>query len=229
MKFKFNVWEKIKEVWSIYKQNLRTLLVMAIITYVVGLVGFKDNWFISILFYLVSILIFYVWVQLSFALIEKRKFNPFSKEALPTLKQYWNLLKTVILQVLILLGGFLLFIIPGIYFSGRLMFAPYISIEKNQGARKSIKESWDMTKGNGWRIFWKSFLIGLFMVAGILVFFVGALITYPISYIVLVILYREFLKFKNGSPSDVKNENDSKVETVKDIPTDTVKEEVKEI
>lgn len=219
MKFKFNVCEKIKEVWPIYKENFWTLFAMTIITIVVSVINSKDNWIITLLSYVVSILIFYVWVRLSFALTEKNKFNPFSKQALPTIEQFWNLFKTVILYTIIIFAGILLFVIPGLYLSGRLIFAPYISIEKNQGARKSIKESWEMTRGNGWRIFWKVLLIGLFVFVGVLIIFIGAFITYPIGIMLLVMLYHEFAKFKNDSP----------VEVVDKIPESSIKEEAKEI
>jgi len=135
----------------------------------------------------------------------------------------------MILYSLCILGGLILFIIPGLYLSGRLMFAPYLSVEKTQGARKSIKESWEATRGNGWKIFWKAFVVGLFMMVGFLAFVVGALITYPVGFIVMVMLYREF--FKNGSKvsTDDKDKTTVEAEVVKEVPKDAVKEEVKEI
>lgn len=229
MQFTFKIGNKIKEAWPIYKENLGTLLLMTVITLIVKMVSSNDNFIIEILSIVVGVLVFFVWVRLVFALLEKKKFNPFSKAALPSLKQYWNLLKTVILYSLCILGGIILLIVPGLYFSGRLMFAPYLSIEKNQGARKSIEESWEMTKGNGWRIFWKSFLIGLFILVGFLALFVGAFITYPVGFIVLVMLYREFSK-ANTQASSAKAENVTiEAEVVKEAPENAVKEEVKEI
>ena len=42
-----------------------------------------------------------------------------------------------------------------------------MSIDKGQGAVMSIKGAWEITKGYGWYIFWKTFVIGLFAVVGI--------------------------------------------------------------
>ena len=53
-----------------------------------------------------------------------------------------------------------------------------------------------MTKGYGWKLFWKSFIIGLFIALGFLALFIGSFITYPIGLIVMVVMYREFKKFK---------------------------------
>ena len=234
MKLKFKVCQKIKEAWPIYKENLSALLLMTIITLIVSMISSRDHFIVGLLSFVVGVLVFYVWIRLAFALLEKKKFNPFSKEALPTLKQYWNLLKTVLLYYVCVLGGLVLLVVPGLYFTGRLMFAPYLSVEKNQGARKSIKESWDATKGNGWIIFWKSLLIGLFMLVGFIAFFVGSLITYPIGIIVMVMLYREFFKTQpqasgNASDNTEAEKVEPKVEIVKDVPENVVKEEIKDV
>lgn len=151
--------------------------------------------------YVVSILISYMWIRFVLNLIDKKDANPFKKESFPTLSQYWNLFKTMIIYSLCVLVGFILFIVPGFYVAGRLLFAVYISIEKNQGARVTIKEAWRMTEGYGWILFWKSFVIGLFIALGFIAFFVGSFITYPMGMIVMGMLYRDFLKMKSAQPS----------------------------
>lgn len=237
MQFTFKVGSKIKEAWPIYKENLGTLLLMSVVTFIVSMISSDSNFIIEILSFVVSALVFYVWTRFIFALLEKKKFNPFSKVALPSLLQYWNLIKTVIVYSLCILGGMILLIVPGLYFIGRLAFAPYLSVEKNQGARKSIKESWEATRGNGWKIFWKSLLIGLFMLVGFLALFLGIFITYPLGLILMIMLYREFFKpiaqpsvnVGDSPKTGTTESNEPKVEVVKDLPNDTVKEEVKEI
>lgn len=229
MQFTFKIGSKIKEAWPIYKENLVNLLLMTVVVLVVSMMSSRDSWIISLLSYIVSTLVFYVWLRFALALIEKKKFNPFSKEALPSIEQYWNLLKTMILYSLCIIGGFILFIVPGLYFSGRLMFAPYLSVEKNQGARKSIKESWEATRGNGWKIFWKAFVIGLFMMVGFLALFIGAFITYPVGLIVMIMLYREFFKNNVQGSTNSDEKVTTKAEVVKEVPENAVKEEVKQI
>lgn len=198
MTFTFKVWQKIKEAWPIYKQHFGTILIMSIVTLLAQFIGGMDeNFGLMLILYVVNLLITYIWVKYLLALIDKKEFNPFSKEALPTLMQFWNLIKTIILYMVFVIAGFILLIIPGFYVTGRLMFAVYIQIEKNQGARLTIRETWEMTRGYGWKIFWKSFLIGLFMALGFIAFFIGSFITYPLGMIVLMMMYREFTKFKS--------------------------------
>lgn len=198
MTFTFKVWQKIKEAWPIYKQHFGTILIMSIVTMLAQFIGgVDDNFGLMLILYVVNLLITYVWVKYLLALIDKKEFNPFSKEALPTLMQFWNLIKTIILYMVFVIAGFVLLIIPGFYVTGRLMFAVYIQIEKNQGARLTMRETWEMTRGYGWKIFWKSLLIGLFMALGFIAFFIGSFITYPLGMIVLMMMYREFKKFKS--------------------------------
>jgi uncharacterized membrane protein len=195
MKFTFKIGSKIKEVWSLYKKHFTNFLLLTIITFVIQFFGSQDNWILTLILNLINLLLSYVWIRSILSLIDKKEFKPFSHEMTPSMEQYWNLLKTTILYSLCVLAGFILLVIPAFYVTGRLMFSVYLSIEKNQGARKSIKESWNMTRGYGWKLFWKSFVIGLFMVIGFVAFFVGSFITYPIGMVVLIMMYREFSLF----------------------------------
>jgi len=228
MQFTFKIGAKIKEAWPIYKENFGTLLLLTVITAIVKIIGSSDNWTLIILSFIVGLLLSYIWIRFILDLVDKKESNPFSKKAIPTFLQFWNFIKTVILSSLCILAGFILFIVPGLYISGRLMFAIYLSIEKNQGARVTIKEAWNMTKGYGWKLFWKSFVIGLFMVAGFIVFFVGGLITYPLGLIVLIMMYNEFLRMKMQFPlntAPISANTDEKKEEVKEDIQEEKKEE----
>lgn len=197
MKFTFKIGNKIKEAWPLYKEHLGTFLLMMIITMVVQSIGSsKDNWVFAVISYIVSLLLAYVWTRFALGLIDKKVINPFSREAFPPFSQFWNLFKTIILYSLCVMGGFILLIIPGFYIIGRLLFAIYLSVEKNQGAIVTIKEAWKMTEGYGWKLFWKSFVIGLFIILGFIAFIIGLFITYPIGIIVMAMMYREFSKMK---------------------------------
>lgn len=200
MNFTFKIGQKIKEAWPLYKEHFGALLLMTLLTFAVAGVGQKEDFALSIIVTIVNIVLSYIWMRLILSLIDKKEFNLFSKD-LPTLGQLWNFIKTSILYGLCVIGGLILLIVPGFYFAGRLMFAVYISVEKNQGARLSIKESWEMTRSYGWKLFWKSFVIALFMAVGFLALFVGSFITYPIGFMLMIMMYREFIKFKSQNIS----------------------------
>jgi len=48
--------------------------------------------------------------------------------------------------------GFLLFILPGLYISARLMFAPYIGLMENRPILDSVKKAYEITEGKGWKL-----------------------------------------------------------------------------
>lgn len=223
MEFTFKIWASIKEFWPLYKKHFWSLFLMMIITMVVQFVGDKDNFPLMLVSFIVSLLISYIWIRFILNLIDKKDSNLFSKDVLPSLDQFWNFFKTLILYTLCVIGGFILFIVPGLYISGRLAFAIYLSVEKNQGGIATIKEAWKMTEGYGWIIFWKNFLIGLFIVVGFLVFFVGSFVTYPLGIMVMILMYREFYKFKMQN-----KEVPPTPEVVPELPKEITPEEIKQ-
>jgi len=219
MEFSFKIGQKIKEAWPIYKAHFSAFLIMMLAMSGLQYLGTKDNFIVTIVYYLVLVFLMYVFIRFSVNLVDKKENNSFSKEMFPSVNQYWNLLKTMILSLLCIMGGFLLLIVPGFYLAGRLVFANYISVDKNKGGRASIKESWEITKDYGWKLFWKSLVIGLFVALGFIVFFIGSFITYPVGIIILLMMYREFYKMKSQKPKE-----EEKVEAKKDLPEENTKE-----
>ena len=204
MKFTFKIGSKIKEAWVLYKEHLKAFLLLTLVTLLVSFLRQDEGVILFIIIYIFNILFSYIWIRSTIELIDKKTFNPFSKEIFPSFLQFWNFIKTIFLSALCILAGFILFIIPGFYVAGRLIFSSYISAEKNQGARKTIKEAWNSTKGYGWKLFWKSFIIGLIIIVGFIALFFGVFITYPIGMILLSMLYREFSRIK---PIEIKEED----------------------
>ncbi len=78
-----------------------------------------------------------------------------------------NYLKIVLahlLMVSLIALGFVALIIPGIIIACRLAFVSYLVMDKNLEPIEAVEESWRMTRGYGWKIFWMailSFFIGL--------------------------------------------------------------------
>ena len=77
----------------------------------------------------------------------------------------------------------------------RLLPATYLSVDKGYGARKSISEAWKITEGKTLTILGKMIVIGLFGISGVILLFVGLIVTYPISMFLIVMFYRYLVKF----------------------------------
>lgn len=82
-----------------------------------------------------------------------------------------------ILYGLMVFGGSLLFIIPGIYLGLRFGFYTFFIADKNAGIIDSLKRSWDATRNHGWQLFGVALLIPILMAVPILIFFVAPIIT----------------------------------------------------
>jgi len=100
---------------------------------------------------------------------------------------------TALLTGLIVLGGLLLLIIPGIFFGIRLKYATYLVIDKNLGPLEAIKGSWKITRGNVWNLFFLSILLGLINLLGLLCLVIGLFITVPLSMLATAFVYRKLL------------------------------------
>lgn len=68
-------------------------------------------------------------------------------------RKYLPMLAVFFIYYMIVLAGSLLLIIPGIFFLVRLILCDYGIMLEDEGIGGSIKRSWNITKGNWWRLF----------------------------------------------------------------------------
>ncbi len=66
--------------------------------------------------------------------------------------------------------GFILLIIPGLYLLGRLaLVAPSVADRSLYNPFEAIRTSWDLTRGNGWAIFFFLFLVAIVIIIAALI------------------------------------------------------------
>ncbi len=105
----------------------------------------------------------------------------------------WNYIVVVILMTLILVGGFLLLIIPGIIWGIKFQFAPLLVIDKGMGPIEALKKSSEMTKGIKWKLFNFGFFLFLINILGLLCLLVGVIVTALASSVAATYLYRKLV------------------------------------
>ena len=86
---------------------------------------------------------------------------------------YWNAVLANLLVGAIVIVGFFLLIIPGIYFACKLAFTPYLVVDQRMGVIEAVKESWRMTKGHAWTVFFIGLLAIPICVMGLICLIVG--------------------------------------------------------
>ncbi len=92
-------------------------------------------------------------------------------------KNYLNVVLASLLSGAIIVFGFFFLIIPGIVFACRLAFVPFLVMDKKLDPVKAVEESWRLTKGHGWRIFWMGIVAFFLIIAGLIVLIFGVFIS----------------------------------------------------
>ncbi len=110
---------------------------------------------------------------------------------------FWRYLGASILVGLIVFGGLLLLIVPGIIWAIKYQFALPLVVDKKLDVITAIKTSGTMTKGHkGW-LFGFAIVLGLLNIAGFLAFGVGLLFTIPITIMAQIYVYRQLESAKS--------------------------------
>ncbi len=81
-----------------------------------------------------------------------------------------NLLTTALIMM-----AMMFLIIPGIIVACRLAFVSYLVMDKKLDPIVAVEESWRMTKGHGWTIFFMGIVSLFIFLAGFILLFVGIL------------------------------------------------------
>lgn len=90
------------------------------------------------------------------------------------------LLIMFILMGVLIVGGLLLLILPGIYLAIAYSFAPYLIIEKGLGVWESLETSRKAITQYWWRYFGLMIVSGLLVIAGIIPLFIGLIWVLPL-------------------------------------------------
>lgn len=118
--------------------------------------------------------------------------------------QYPLLLKYIgasILFGLIVTGGLILLIIPGIMWAIKYAFFGFVMVDKHAGIMESLRASAKMTDGVKWELLGFGLLMGVINVLGALALFIGLFVTVPISLMASVFVYRKLESRLNQTPA----------------------------
>lgn len=99
--------------------------------------------------------------------------------------------------------GIIFLIIPGIIIGCRLAFVSYLVMDKKLDPIRAVEESWRLTRGHGWTIFFMAIVAFFLGIVGFAMLFVGIL---PVTMWVksaYASLYEAALQEKNAEPEPV--------------------------
>ena len=88
-------------------------------------------------------------------------------------ENYFYIVLANLLTTALVMMGMLILIIPGIIIGCRLAFVSYLVMDKKLDPIVAVEESWKLTKGHGWTIFFMGFVSFFIIVIGLCMCFVG--------------------------------------------------------
>lgn len=103
---------------------------------------------------------------------------------------FWRYLGASLLVGLIVFGGMLLFIIPGIYFAIRFSFVNNSIVDKRLTAMEALSYSSKLTLKNKWYLIGWGFLMFGINLLGVMALFIGLIFTIPFTALATMVLYR---------------------------------------
>lgn len=177
--------EIIKQSWQTYTQQFKKLwpymLFLFIPNLVLGLTGVASLYLdkyastgafvltnnIIVFAILVAGIIFTMWASMALAkylgqLITKKPVDGYRETFSATSHLIWPVIYTSLLVALIVLGGTILLIIPGIIFSIWFCFTYYTILFEEKRGVAALTASKSLVVGRWWSIFWRLFAPGFF-------------------------------------------------------------------
>jgi hypothetical protein len=198
----FSIDEALKFGWNTMKNNFwfffGILVVAWVVVYIPYIIGslLRNT---SFLFYLLFTLIGWaVQLMVSIGLIRiSLKFysgeTPEFNDLFRFKGYFWRYLGGSLLLAIMVMVGFMLFIIPGVIWAILFQFYAFLIIDKNLGIMDSFKRSGEITKSVRWKLLGFGLLLVLINYLGVLVFLVGLFATIPTTMLAYAWVYRKLL------------------------------------
>lgn len=123
-------------------------------------------------------------------------------------KEYHHLLSSESYHGICRIGGFLIFIIPGIYLALRLQFFQAFIIEENAGIIESLHKSWEITKGQALPLFILALVMIGILILGCILFGIGIFVAVPLIYMMYGYVFR-----KLNTPLQILNKQRGRIHT----------------
>ena len=199
---KFSMSEALRYGWDTAKSNLGFFIGLLIFVVIISsIINFEpklvtENFpILSITFGIVS---FVVDVLVNMGLIRialkfcDKKEATFS-DLISTLPLFFKFLFGWILYVLIVIGGFILLIFPGIIWGIKFQYFGYLIIDKDMDPIDALKKSSKITDGVKWDLFLFNIGLGVINVIGFLFIIIGLFISIPTTIVAFAYVYRNLL------------------------------------
>jgi len=105
--------------------------------------------------------------------------------------RFWRFVGASLLYGLIVVGGLLLLIVPGIYWAIKFQFCTFLVVDQESRVTESLRRSSKITESQRWHLLGFGLLLGLINIAGALALLIGLFVTIPLTMIGYTSVYRK--------------------------------------
>lgn len=194
MTFQFSVREAIKKAWYIFWKKPQFFISFGALFLLLNMISnIRNNTIVMIALIVAAIVWGYVQYAIGLASVDGNEDQLVVKKMhtfFPTWQHAVGLFAVGIVVSLLIVGGLILLVLPGIYIAVRLSCARYAYVDRKEGVLQALRYSWDITEGNFFVVLKTMLASAGIMIGGIILLFIGATVTYPISVIISASLYR---------------------------------------
>lgn len=206
---KFSIKDAFKKAWTITTEHIWILLgltsILGLISWILqmwfkGVENHRDSidiglGFVSlyVLTFLINILAQIGYTKILIKIYDGEEVNP--KDIFMYYDRAWKFVVGSILYGLIVTGGLILLIVPGIIWAIKYRYFSYFIIDKNMKPVAALRESAKITAGNKWKLLGFGLIIVVLNLLGLIFFGIGFLITMPLTTLASVHVY----KFLSGN------------------------------
>jgi uncharacterized membrane protein len=206
---KFSIEEAIMFGWETVKKNFTFFIGLFIIVFLIRIVAsfvfssIKEKdifyWLLYSLDIVLSMIISLGLIRVFLNFIDDTKSE--IKDLFSQYRLFFNYLIAYLVYLFIIFLGFVFLIIPGIYLMIRLQFFKYLIVDKKMKPMESLKKSWTMTNGSALNLFLFGVAVFFANLFGFIFFFVGLMVSVPVTMMASTFVYRKLLNQVNQTES----------------------------
>lgn len=186
--------EAISYGWTSVKKDFWYFVALSVIVMIISSIGSSNNSnsFWKLIGFVLSILTTCGQLTIMLSYLDGKKL-PLSKLVTST-QQFWRVLGASLLLAVVVIGGLILLIVPGVYFGLKYQFVLNLIIDKKLGIGAAFRESSRITKGRMMSLLGFNFLCFFVTLLGVLCLGVGVIVALPVVSLADVFIYRHLQK-----------------------------------
>ncbi|HUC02116.1 MAG TPA: hypothetical protein VMA75_04435 [Candidatus Paceibacterota bacterium] len=151
--------------WKLYKDRWKGLVEIALLPTLVMVLGYVLLWLGHPFSILGALVVFVGWFVFVFSVMpiifSIHHSTGVDASYKATLGWFWPFVWVIIIEILAVIGGWIMVIIPGIWLAVSLSFTAYVFVIERRRGLDALRQSKDYVKGYWWPVWGRMLLVGV--------------------------------------------------------------------